>query len=344
MSFWGDLTRAGIKPDRNGGFTIDGKLVVAGGLVSTIGHGNVYFVDPANGVDAAGRGRSPDKAFATISYGESKLTANQNDILVYMQGATSAYLEEPLVWDKDYTHFVGVGAPTHAAQRARIFNKAGAAYDTALADSALIKLTAKGCIFDNLYLFQGADKTTESYFSMWITGGRNYFNNIHFAGLGATASTSNAANSASAALFLDGAEENLFVNCTVGVDTIKRTADNAILKLDNSATRNEFRGCKFVSYAETNTYCIVKLADTTALDRYTIFKDCLFYNFWENHTDKLLECFEIPANCATHDIILDNDCVIVGIDEWEANDRGSIWVGAPTGSAATQGIAVEPAT
>lgn len=343
MSMLGQLIRLGLVPDRDGGFAVEGSLSIAGGLISSLGRGKIIYVDPANGSDN-NDGRTPRRAKATIAAGEAALTANQNDILAYMQGATSAYLEEELVWDKDYTHFIGLGAPTHAAQRCRIFNTAGDAYDTAFASKALLKVSAKGCIFNNLYFFQGADKASTYYGSVHVTGGRNLFRNIHFAGLGATASGGNAAHVSSYSLKLDGAEENLFENCTIGVDTVVRGADNAILSLDGSAVRNEFRGCKFVSYSETSTHCIVKVVDTAALDRYLIFKDCLFSNFSVNHAATLAECFEVPASCQTHNIILDGLCMLSGIDEWESNDRGQIWIGAPTGAAATQGIGVEPQT
>lgn len=345
MSFRGDLLNAGIRPLGNGGVEISGALIVGGGVVAAFGSGKVIFVDPANGSDSA-TGRTPTLAVATLPVGYGKLTANQNDVLYYIQGSSGANLTEPLIWAKDYTHFIGLGAPTHVAQRCRIFNTAGATPDAAFASSALLKITAKGCIFKNLYLFQGADKTTEKYYSVWVTGGRNYFENIHFAGMGATASTSNAANAGSTSLFLDGAEENLFQACTIGVDTIVRgsSADNSQLLIDGACKRNEFRDCKFVSYSETTTHAIVKLADATAIDRYLIFRNCIFSNYSVNHAISLAEVFEVPSNVQTHDIIIDSLCMMVGITEWESNDRGQMWISQITGAVATQGIGKEPAT
>lgn len=334
----GALLKQGIS-FQYGGLRARGPIFADGGVIGNIGIGNVFFVDPTNGSDSR-NGRTPRMAFATLAKGEDKLIANQNDTLFYIAGSSGINLEEELVWNKSYTHLIGLCAPTTVAQRSRIFNKAGDAYDTAFASKALLKVTASGCLFQNFYLFQGADKTNTYYGSCHVTGGRNHFLNVHFAGLGATASGGNAAHASSYALKLDGAEENLFERCTIGVDTIKRTADNAILAFDGDAKRNEFVGCKIVSWAETNTYCIGKLIDTGALDRWTHFEKCLFYNFWTNHGGNLLEVFEVPASCATHDIILD-DCRAVGALEWEANDRGQIWVDGHHG-AATTGIMIEP--
>jgi len=86
------------------GLKVDGLVQADGGVVSAMGTGNIYFVDPANGSDNSS-GKTPDEAFATIAAGEDALTANQNDILYYIAGATSAYLTEELVWEQPMVVF-----------------------------------------------------------------------------------------------------------------------------------------------------------------------------------------------------------------------------------------------
>lgn len=330
MSFVGDLLRAGIRSDGKT-IHIEGALQVAGGIGGIIGVGDAYYLDPVNGSDSR-NGKSPSDAFLTLAYAYTKLTANQNDVLYYLASSSEITIAATLTWAKSYTHFIGICAPTSVAQRARIMNSGDI--------NKMLSITATGCIFKNLYFFQGSSQAA-NVGNVEVTGGRNYFENVHFAGPG---HATPAGQAGAYALFLNGAEENKFVGCTIGLDTIVRTADNTILRLDGSSNRNEFVDCKFISAAENNTYPMVKFVDTTALDRFLIFKDCLFYNFWVNHVDKLLECFEIPGSPATHDIILLGNCLLVGIDEWEANDRGSVWIGGGTPAAASSGIAVETAT
>lgn len=311
-----------------GRFRLGSSVGVDGGLDVT--QGNKWYVDPANGSNG-NSGSYEDEAFSTLEAAESAAVANQNDIVYYLAGSSSLSLSAALTWDKDYTHLIGVGAPASAANRARIFSPASV--DAAVA----MTISAKGCIFSNFYLFQGGDAAT-SLGCIKVTGGRNYFENVHIAGPG---HATPAGETGAYALELNGGEENKFVDCTIGLDTIKRTADNAIIRLDTSATRNEFQRCKVISHCETNTVPMVKLVDTNAADRYTLFQDTLFYNFWANHADKLLEVFEVPGAAATHDIILMR-CLAIGADEWEANDRGQIWV-ENLGGAATSGIGLAPA-
>lgn len=294
--------------------------------------GKIVYLDPNSGSDG-NSGDSPGTAKKSYAAAYAKLTANQNDVLVYLQGATSLSLAAAATWSKDYTHFLTVTAPTRMAQRARIFNAA------ALTNAAMLfTLSGKGCIFKDFYIFQGgSDAAALGNFE--VSGGRNYFENVHFAGIGhATPGAETGASS----LKLNGASECTFVNCTVGVDTIVR-GDNQQILVDGGSSRITFEDCHIISASETAGACMVKLADTTALDRFMKFKRCLFSNFSVNHAATLSECFTIPASCQTHDIII-QDCMLAGITEWEANDRGQMWINMPAVALDTGGIGLEPKT
>lgn len=335
MSFRGMLGKVGLFSRPEGWLELTKPVVATGGLVGPLGQGKVFYLDPGNGSNS-NDGRTPKTAFLTLAYAYTKLTANQNDTLVYLQDNTSLSIVDTLEWAKSYTHFIGVCPPTRVAQRARIFNSGNTT-----ASTPLLKISASGCMFSNFYIFQGSAVATVGCIE--VTGGRNYFENVHIAGPG-HATMAGGANSY--ALKLNGASENTFKNCTIGVDTVKRTGANSMIWVDGASTRNIFEDCRVVSYAETNSYVMVKVNDTTAIDRFLHFKGCLFYNFWANHVDKLLSCFSVPASVQTHDIIL-QDCIAVGIDEWESGDRAQIWITGGTPAAGTAGsggtgIAVTP--
>ena len=76
-----------------------------------------YFVDAANGSDG-NSGLSPDEALATIIQAEDMCVANQHDTVFYIASETSINMSAALTWDKNYTHLIGICAPTHVAQRA----------------------------------------------------------------------------------------------------------------------------------------------------------------------------------------------------------------------------------
>jgi hypothetical protein len=272
---------------------------------------NYYFVDPANGSDG-NSGLTPDEALATITAAYGKCTANQHDTIFYIAGSSSITLTAALTWAKNYTHLIGVCAPTEIAQRARIFQLA-----TLTGASPLLNITASGCIFKNFYIFQGVDDNT-SLINVQVTGGRNYFENVHFAGGGHATQ----AVDGGASLKLDGAEENTFVRCTIGVDTIDAATGMMGILFDSEAHRNMFRECVVRIRAGNGGAGFIEVIDATGIDRDNTFIDCLFLN---NSGTDLTSGFVIPAGMGAPRKILLKDCMILGTAKLDANDRGVLF-------------------
>ena len=139
--------------------------------------GKTYWIDPTNGDDDYD-GKTPATAKATLPEAEDLTTTGKHDVVKYVSGLTSLTLATAIDWDKSYTHLAGVCAPVHAGQRARIFQ-----LSTLTAASPLFKVSGNGNIFSNLYIFQGVNDNT-SLIDVEVTGSRNYFKNVHFAGGG----------------------------------------------------------------------------------------------------------------------------------------------------------------
>jgi len=305
-----------------------GVPILPGGFATA---GDVYFLDPANGNDTSD-GRSIDRAFATLAVAYAALTANQNDILYYIAGPTSLTLNAAFTWAKNYTHFIGSCAPTDTAQRCRIFQ-----LSTLTGASPLFTISATGCVFNNFYVFQGVDDAT-SLINISVTGGRNYFENVHFAGGGHATQAVNGG----ASLMLDGAEENTFYRCTVGVDTIDAATGMVGLLFDADAHRNTFRECKFRMRAGNTGAAFVEVADATGIDRDNFFDNCTFIN---NSTgNDMAAAFLIPAMGEPRALLL-KDCMFHNVTKLDANDRGVLFgnMDAITG-ADLSGVAVELVT
>ncbi|MHA2066757.1 MAG: hypothetical protein ACXABY_20485, partial [Candidatus Thorarchaeota archaeon] len=161
-----------------------------------------------------------------------------------------------------------------------------------------------------------------------------------FAGIGNT--TMDVAGAAS--LKVSG-DENLFEECVIGLDTIGRgSAANSEILFTGGATRNIFRRCIIPTYADADTHQFVTQA-ASAIDRFNIFEDCLFYNAVNSGATTMTEALDIATGGSpAGGFILWGNNTIVGATEWDAGDEGNLWISAPTGAVATQGIAVEPAT
>jgi len=325
MSIKGLLAKiVGISSDgRN--VSVSGSLTASGGVDEPIGQGNIYYLDPTNGSDSY-LGKTPGTAFATLEHAYDQLTANQNDVLKYLSGASEATIAEGVTWAKSYTHLIGVCAPVPIAQRARVMVSANM--------NTMLTISASGCIFANQYWFQGSTAAANVN-NVVVTGFRNYFYNFHFAGIGhATPAGQATANS----LKLNAAAECMFERCTIGVDTIKRTADNHQLIITGDTKRNQFKDCMFLSFADTDTYALIEVAG--GQDRWTLFDRCLFYNFSTNHAVNLLELCDYTLT-TTHDTIF-KDCTLVGILEYDADDTTGTWIDGAAPTADTSGVAIKP--
>ncbi len=277
-----------------------------------------YFVDVATGSDG-NDGLTPDRALASIIAAEDKCVANRHDTIFYIASGSAYNMAAALTWDKSYTHLIGICAPTMVNQRARIMFETGTT-----AASPLLDVTATGCIFKNLYLFHGINKNT-NLLNVRVTGGRNYFENVHFAGGGHATQ----AIDGGASLALYGAEECTFRNCTIGVDTIAAATGMMGVRVDTAARRIIFKGCHFTMYAGHAGCGFVEVVDSAGFDRYLIFDGCLFINDAVGFT--MASAFVIPGGMgsATHRILL-KDCMAIGITDWDASDRGLMYLNTGT--------------
>lgn len=302
-----------------------------GGMAAfPFGCGTQFYLDPTNGSDG-NDGKSPDKAFASLAVAYAALTDGKNDVLFYIPGTSGITLSAAFTWAKSYTHFVGLCAPTEIAQRSRIFQ-----LSTLTGASPLFTISGSGCIFANFYIFQGVNDNT-SLINVSVTGSRNYFKNVHFAGGGhATQSIDGGAS-----LKLDGGSENTFVGCTIGVDTVAAGTGMVALLFDTAAARNKFKDCEFSLYAGHTGAAFVEIADSSGIDRYNLFERCVFIN--DCRTYAIASAFVIPASMTsvTNYLVL-KDCMSLGTTKLDASDRGVLYgnMNAVTG-ADLSGVAVE---
>lgn len=299
------------------------------GLFTT---GKVWFVKPSTGSDG-NSGKKPSEAFKTLSKAHTMASADRNDV-VYMvsesntAASTTDYQSATLTWSKDLLHLVGVCSPVKVSQRSRI-----AQLSTATGVSPLVDFTGDGGIFQNFQIFHGVADAT-SLIAARVTGTRNYFKSIHFAGIGDA--TMSAAGCASLALV--GGSENVFEECVIGLDTITQDADGVNLLCDTDASRNLFDKCLFQSYISAAGASHVKIADTTGIDRWLWFRQCQFMSESTNKTVDMTEVFNVPAGISQGKIVLQGCSTMNdgGAPVWTAGTEGIIWADmvAPAASAA----------
>jgi len=316
--------------------TVSDMLFQLGGMPAMSGipfgaNAQYFFVDPTSSrASDNNSGVSITEPMATISAAEDRTTANQHDTIFYVAGSSFITESAAITWDKNFTHLIGIAAPTRVAQRARIFQ-----LSTLTGASPFLDITATGCIFKNFYIFQGVADAT-SLINVQVTGGRNYFENVHFAGGG----NATQAIDGGASLKLNGAEENTFANCTIGVDTVDAATGMTGILWDGEAHRNTFENCTVRMRAGNAGASFMEIVDSTGIDRDNTFVRCRFLN---NHTaNAMTSAFVAPSGMGAPRRIFFDDCMIYGATKLDANDRDVFFgnMNAVTG-ADLSGVAVE---
>ena len=326
---------------------------VIGGINGIPLTGTWWFVDPAHGSDAYD-GTSPQTAFATIYAAYNAATAGQNDTIVLIgngstsgtarmstalaQSVVSSATTGTVTWAKNATHLIGVTAPTGVGNRARFAPPTGTYTAATFGNSGnMFNVTATGCIFMNFSLFNGFSTGASGQICWKEAGGRNYYDSVQFGGFGDTAS----AQSSTARALKVSSGENTFVNCTVGLDTVTRTVANASLELASAAPRNQFINCNFPMITSAATPLHIIGSGAGAIDRWTKFQNCLFYNAVDSTSTTIDQVASL--NAAAGGSLVFNNCTSVGATKWgDAGALANSYVDNAPPTAATSGLAVNP--
>jgi hypothetical protein len=281
--------------------------------------GTWYWVDPVNG-SASNDGLAPVAGnaghgpLATVGAAYARCTADKHDVIVLMEGDTASDETAAITWSKDYTHLIGLCAPVREGQRARITCGANDL-------TPFITISANGCVFANVRIWQGRDDA-DTLINVSVTGSRNYFSNVDFAGGGHATQ----AVDGGASLHLNGGSENLFERCTIGIDTISWGTGMAglVVAATGGAARNVFHECLFNAYAGNAGAIFVELLGNSGLDRYLLFDRCTFLNL---SATAMTSAFAVASGFDPNNKrALLRDCALIGATDWDSSNRGILYL------------------
>ena len=309
------------------GLMVDGTLIASN---YQQGSGKVFYVDPANGDDNRS-GLSPDEPLDTVSAALALCTAGKNDTVVLIgDGSTTGTSRDTatIAWSKNATHLVGVCAPAMISQRARISPPTAAAAIV----TPQMKVTGSGCIFANVSLFEGNAENGVASVGIEVEAAhRNWFYNVAIMNLGDAVTGNSGDEAGSAHLLLDGAQENLFEQCYIGLDTAARSAANANVRFtkngSTAAARNIFRNCVFPAFADASTPYFVDAPDSGGIDRWQLFENCLFINAIGSTASALAG--SINCHATAGGLIILRGCTTIGGGEWAAASNANIYIDMP---------------
>jgi hypothetical protein len=298
----------------------------------------VFFVAPyrttANGASDGNDGLSPKRALKTVfgmNGAYSKMRDNMNDVAIIIPSGNSAAettedIDTAQTWSKDLCHLIGMSR-NRFGHRCR--------FNSTAADTPIVSVTGGGCVFSGFQIFVG--DSASSLVPWQEAGSHNYYENIHFAGMGLAALAS-AANACS--LKVNGSTEAVFKGCVIGLDTIERDGDSdGELVFDGGSSRIMFDDCFITTYLSADNQSVT-IADTTGIDRTIEFHDCRFFAKSTNATVQQTTVFSIPAGISQGAILLTGGTCAAsdgGAVDWDSGDRNIIWNSHPAPEAAGVG-------
>lgn len=287
-----------------------------GGRIAGSGSAKVFFVDPANGSDS-NIGTDPDHALDTVSAAYAKTVDKRGDVIYLLNdGNTTGTSREDatITWSNDNTHLVGLCAPSMISQRARISPPTSQA--TIVTPQLIV--SGNGNYFGNLSFFEGTDENSVASECIRVTGHRNVFDNVAMMNLGEPTNAHAGDEANSCHLKISGGEENLFINCYIGLDTAARSTTNANVELVSAAARNVFRDCIFPAFADNAGALFVKVDGSGDIDRFVLFDRCIFINATNSTATTMTGGMDVHASAGGHVIV--KDCMLIGATDWEAAD------------------------
>ena len=267
---------------------------VAGVLPFT---GNYFWVDPVNGSD--GNTGGPQDPLATLTQALAYTTNNNNDV-IFLTG--TYHTTATLNWSNNQTHLVGLCPPSNS-DRARISSTGATAF------SPLVNVTGYGCKFINIGTFHGGFTGATGSQVCWNEGasggGRNYYSHCQFYG-GGDATT--AARAGMRSLTVTSSDENVFEDCTIGLDTITRATNaNASMEILGGSARTKMLRCLFQAYV-SDVSDVHITAGAGAIDRYLLLEQCALINAVDSGSSTMSAAI---TNSGSASIIL-NNCISVG--------------------------------
>lgn len=336
-----------------------GGMPLFGGVPPFVSsNSKTFFVDPTNGSDG-NSGNSPKTALATLYRAHYLMTSGNNDVCYLIgtgaaagscrlslanalaaQGPSeTAVTTGTLVWSKNACHLIGIGAPGQWA-RARIAAPTGTYTSATFGSPLFMTVSGQGCYFANFSLYQTFSTGEDGEICLNVTGDYNVFNNVLVGGMQSALS---AAGAASRDIAFTAADDNLFVNCIVGTDTVTRSAANSSVEFLTGSARNKFVDCEFPLRTSSAAATFGLVAAASGCDRYSLFKNCLFLNAMDSGSTAVSGAFLMPASAGGCMVINGGGLVGDGSANWgaDATTLAQMYVDN-VGGAATAGLMLNP--
>jgi len=235
--------------------------------------GNVYWVDPVNGSDT-NDGLTSTSSLATLAEANSKITTNNQDMILIAGTSTGNAVTSMLDFSKSRSHIVGLGVGMRKyGQRARI--TMGVTATTT--DVFMLKNTGVGNSFSNIK-FSTGNTLSQAIAAVGEGGEYSSYSNCEFY------NSTDLDSDTTAELVLNG-DSAQFFDCTFGslADSVSgNKVRPAVYMAKDTVGAGKvsrdvlFDGCFFWKNAGGTSTAMVKIAADADIERFMEFHNCQF--------------------------------------------------------------------
>ena len=268
----------------------------------------IFVVDYVNGSDA-NSGLKWNAPLKTVEAAYALTTDLKNDVVLLVGNGTSNVAAAAITWANSYTHLIGLCSPIPDEQRSRIKPAA------ALATTPFVTWSGSGCVVRNISFWH---ETTDALgvVNLFVSGGRNLFQNCQIAGAIGTNNITGARS-----LVISAGSGNFFKHCTIGNDTIQLATGVHTIELIAGAMHTTFEDCLIAHSAGVTTNCHVYAAGAAGVGRRNIFRNCLFIN---EEGVAQAEVILVTAALALASYIFLDNCWFYGAAKWNLGNHGVV--------------------
>lgn len=294
-----------------------------------------FYLDPVNGSDG-NDGKAITRAKKSLAAGYALLTANKNEVLYVLPGASANVLTAEFDWTKAYTNLIGLGGPNNQARGTRLTSLAyrGGCIisSTAITVASVLHLTGDRCTFSGI-IFNNGGANAACLNAVKVAAVGDTFLGCTFQGINNTEQDIVTASSLDIA---NGCHAPYFEKCIIGANTFTftRTAAGGHLYFSNAvggaAPQNGvFKDCMLLSRSETAACPMVYFnpATTASIDRLWLFDNCIFENFSTALVAMTAVFLPLDSGGSAHNILLKN-CAAFGYTEWCQTDTSPAFIQA----------------
>lgn len=257
--------------------------------------------------------------YTALATAEAALTGGINEVV--MLSPESHSLSATLTWDKNMTHLVGQYPPATMSHRARI--------GMSTAFSPMITVSGYGNLFKNIYTMHGT--AAADYIGWNITGHRNTFENVHFAGPMVAAQGGHASYEG----VVTTATDLLFKSCVFGSATIGRDEVSPCLDINvpsSAYAHVVIEDSTFLNYLTDGDPVFIKFNNDSGMLVVEL-KNCRFIATSSSMNTAQTVAFNFTGS-ATCAVIVDPNCTFVNVSHIAAS-ASHTYIWQPTVFAAT---------